>query len=472
MRRTALLPTALTIVALVAIGAGPLLAPHRLLQSQRTLEDIARATSEGGHQGDCDQCHTQHGNGPVVYGHALVGPDENSLCEGCHNAPWADSTYAGAPVYEGSAHAAGSGTVWPGPDPAPRTEPGAAGKCLNCHDAHGLVDDAGRIPALTVQRGDRLCLACHDGSPATTDIAADTRRGYRHDPGAPDRHTGPGESTPAEFGSTPLNRRHAVCVDCHNPHVGTRDPAGPPPAPELSRALLGVSRLLVQNFGPGTAPQFTFLPASDSLTTPRAEYQVCFKCHSTWTTPPNGQADLPVELNPANASYHPVEAAGRNPVILPGAFVGAWSGMSVTSCGDCHGSNADGAPRGPHGSDYRYILKAPYAVSTQARTMDANELCFSCHTYDVYANPQAPEAVRAASRFNAPATASGHAEHVGALQVPCATCHVTHGAPNQPHLIVTGRLNGLTSYTETPAGGTCQAACHPQGQSYTINYAR
>jgi len=274
-----------------------------------------------------------------------------------------------------------------------------------------------------------------------------------------------------DFGTTP-QRRHAACVDCHNPHVGTADPGGPPPAPELSRSMLGVSRLLVQNFGAGTTPQFTFLPASDTLTTPRAEYQVCFKCHSTWTTPPTGQADLPVELNPANASFHPVEAAGKIPIIQPGAFTSAWNAASMTGCDDCHGSSLEGAPRGPHGSNNRGILKAPYAASSMPRTMDSGELCFSCHTYDVYGNPQSPESVRAASRFNAPATAAGHAEHVGTNQVPCYACHVTHGAANQPHLIVTGRLNGLTAYSETPTGGTCQTACHPQGQSYTTNYAR
>src|SRR5690349_3468884 len=112
MRRTPLLPVVMVALAVLVVGAHPLGPAHRLLQSQRNLDDIARATSNGGHQGDCDQCHTAHGEGPVVYGHALLGPDENSLCDGCHTSAWADSTYGGALLYQSSAHASGNGTVW------------------------------------------------------------------------------------------------------------------------------------------------------------------------------------------------------------------------------------------------------------------------------------------------------------------------------------------------------------------------
>jgi hypothetical protein len=234
---------------------------------------------------------------------------------------------------------------------------------------------------------------------------------------------------------------------------------------------LGVSRLLVQNGPAGTLPTFTFATGADTLSAPVAEYQLCFKCHSSWTTQPTGQTNLALELNPANASYHPVEAAGRDPNIAAGAFAPGWSATSLTRCGDCHGSDFDGAPRGPHGSSYRYILKRPYQASSQPRLMTSDESCFSCHTFDAYANPAAPEAVRGASRFNAPGAGKGHAEHVGELSVPCYACHVTHGAPARGHLIVTGRNPGITVYAETPTGGTCQATCHDP-KSYTVNYAR
>lgn len=455
----------IALLALVATGAKP-------LRPDRTPEEITRTLATGAHAGDCDQCHSAHGRGPVVYQHALLGPNENSLCDGCHDTPMAGGSYAGTTSYAGSSHGSGTGTIWPGPVPPPRTEAGAAGKCLNCHEPHGLVDAAGEIPALALRREEALCLACHDGSPATTNIGADLDKPFRHPVGTvTGRHRGALESLPADFSVAPLDNRHAECADCHDPHMVSSDRPGPPPAPALSRVNLGVSRVLVQNGPAGAPPTFTFVAGSDTLTAPVAEYQLCFKCHSSWTTQPTGQTDLARELNPANASYHPVEAAGRDPNIAAAAFVSGWNASSLTRCGDCHGSDFDGAPRGPHGSSFRHILKRSYQASSQPRRMNPDELCFSCHAYDVYANPAAPEAMRSASRFNAPGATQGHAEHVGLRDVPCYACHVTHGAPTRGHLIVTGRFPGITAFTESPTGGTCQASCH-DAKSYTANYAR
>ena len=103
--------------------------------------------------------------------------------------------------------------------------------------------------------------------------------------------------------------------------------------------------------------------------------------------------------------------------------------------------------------------------------MGSDELCFSCHAYDVYANPTALPATRAASRWNGPGVANGHAEHVGNAQVPCWACHVTHGSALQPYLIATGRNPGRIAYTSTAAGGTCTTTCHGV-ETYTLNYAR
>jgi predicted CXXCH cytochrome family protein len=455
----------LVVLGLICLGAKP-------LHPYRTRAGITKTLAESAHAGACDQCHTLHGLGPVAYKHALLGPNENSLCDRCHDTPWSGGSYAGTDLYLGSAHGGGPGTVWPGPTPPPRTEAGAAGKCLNCHDPHGWVDATGLVPMLAIAREEALCLACHDGAPAATNIGVDLAKPYAHPVTIlSGRHLGPTESLPADFATTPQNRRHAECLDCHNPHLATFDRGGAPPAPELSRVNLGVSRLRVLNGPAGAPPTFTFVPGSDTLSTPRAEYQVCFKCHSSWTTQPTGQTDLALALNPANASYHPVEAAGRDPNIAAAAFVPGWGPTSLTRCGDCHGSDFPGSPRGPHGSSYRYILKQPYEASPQPRQMTADELCFSCHAYDVYGNPASPDVVRGASRFNAPGAAKGHAEHVGGQNVPCYACHVSHGSASQRHLIVTGRNPGITAFLEAPDGGTCQSTCHDP-KSYTINYAR
>jgi predicted CXXCH cytochrome family protein len=455
----------------LALLAAPLLGARPALHPPRNPDLIRRLTAQGPHAGDCDQCHSQHGEGQLgsVYPNALNGPDDNSLCLRCHDTPWQGGSLGTGTLYLGSAHGSSLANVWPGPDPPLRTEPDAPTKCLNCHDPHGWTDAQGLIPELTVAREEKLCLTCHDGSPAE-DVQSDFVKPFRHPVATwSGRHTGPTESAPEEFGVTPPGHRHAECDDCHNSHLARAD-AAPPAGVDASKTTLGVSRVTVLNGAAGAPPAYTFVPGADTLAGATAEYELCFKCHSSWTTQPTGQTDQARMLNPANPSYHPVEAAGRNSGIDVAAFAAGWTALSVTRCGDCHGSDF-GTARGPHGSSYEHLLRSPYAAAPTAHLSTSDELCFRCHAYDVYANPGAPEGTRAASRFNAPLTPHGHAEHVGTDQVPCYACHVTHGSTSQPFLIATGRGPGIVSYSATAGGGTCAPTCHAS-QSYTVNYAR
>lgn len=436
----------------------------------RPASEIIQILASGPHAGDCERCHSMHSEGATPQPMALVGPDDNTLCDGCHVTPWEGGSYPGATPYVNSPHGSDPAMIWPGSDPPMRTEPGAAGKCVNCHDPHGRQDGQGNVPMLAYQREEALCLTCHDGNPTTPNIDADLRRAWRHPVTEySGRHSGPAEPSPADFAVAPVNRRHAECEDCHNPHLARRGPSAPAPG-EAGNELIGVSRLQVLNGPAGAPPTFTFRAGSDTTTRPVLEYQVCFKCHSSWTVQPGGQTDQALVLNPANPSFHPVEAAGRNSGIAFGAFVNGWSGLSITRCGDCHGSSSGGA-EGPHGSNYRYILRAPYTASPNLRTTTSDEICFQCHSYDVYADDGSSDPVRAQSRFNKPGADKGHAEHVGEEQVPCYACHVTHGSATQPFLLVTGRNPGLNSYSRSANGGTCSPTCHGS-ESYTVNYAR
>lgn len=438
------------------------------VRSPRTPDDIGRLLAEGPHRGECSTCHTQHGTYDIPYDHALLGPDDNTLCAGCHDAPWTGGSYPGTGLYAGSSHGSEPTVIWPGPTPPPRVEPSAQNKCVNCHDPHGWEDGNGLIPHLAVAREEALCLTCHDGSPGFDNIAADQLKPYRHptqDFGG--RHTGAGESLPQDFGQVPLNKRHAECTDCHNGHTARADRT-PPTADRASKSLLGVSRIAVANGVAGTVPAYTFIPASDTLSNPGGQWQVCFKCHSSWTSQPSGQTDLARVLNPNNPSYHPVEATGRDLTLDPGSFVTGWSPSSRTDCGDCHGSE-DGQARGPHGSLNRYILNKPYDPNLMVAS-DPGDLCFSCHRYDVYANPSGPPALQGSSRFNRPAEQHGHAFHAG-REVACGSCHTTHGSTGLRHLLVTGRNPGLSSISQTPTGGSCTSTCHGP-ETYSINYAR
>lgn len=436
----------------------------------RPASEIVEILAQGPHAGDCERCHTMHAEGSTPQPMALLGPDDNTLCDGCHATPWAGGSYPGLIASSSSPHGSNPSMIWPGPEPPLRTETGAAGKCVNCHEPHGRADALGNIPLLTNLREEALCLTCHDGNPVGPSIDADLRKGWRH-PIADysGRHAGPLENSPADFGASPVNKRHAECPDCHNPHLARGGPDFPAPG-EAANSLVGVSRLQVLNGLAGTPPMFTFRAGSDTTTRPVLEYQVCFKCHSSWTVQPTGQTDLALALNTNNPSYHPVEGSGRNPGIRAAAFVNGWNDASIVRCGDCHGSNGGGAA-GPHGSTNRYLLKAPYTASSSSRTMSFTESCFQCHAWDVYANASSSETTRSQSRFNKPGADKGHAEHVGEERYPCYACHTTHGSAVQSFLLVTGRSPGIRTYTKSANGGTCSPTCHGS-ESYTVNYPR
>ncbi len=430
--------------------------------------------------GSCQQCHAPEGRGSGRNAFGLFAPNTNALCATCHGAAGANGIYQGPIPYNISSHATSTVMVWPGADPAVdrgalrAKSPADAGKCVNCHTPHGNRDAAGLIPSLTFSREEKLCIVCHDGSPAAKNVKADLAKIYRHPAGTiTGKHDEAEGGTPAKYGFTPTNNRHAECVDCHNLHVAKAD-LSPPTGPAASNRLLGMGRVAVTNGAAGAVPLYMYRGPSDS--SPPLEYEICFKCHSSWTTlpltTPSGGApkDKAVQFNPNNASYHPVEAAGKDAKINANAFVNNWNATKTMYCTDCHTSDTTSV-RGPHGSLYNYILKLDYRVSGSPRTTSPAELCFDCHRYDTYANARAAAAVQGYSRFNAPAYGNGHTLHVAQRQQPCFACHESHGSPALPHLMVTGRSPGLSGYTETLTGGTCNTTCHA-ARSYTINYPR
>lgn len=426
-------------------------------------------------RGACSQCHSQHASyggasigGP--YDYALFAANTNSLCYTatgvgpCHNTSSALTIYQGSTIYNQSSHAISSSVVWPGPTPAARSM-SDWGKCVNCHNPHGYKDATGLIPNMAFSREENLCLTCHDGSPARKNIYSELQKTYRHPITTYNgRHLTSENGDPTKFGTT---NRHSECEDCHNPHYDKADSTSPPP-PNASNRMIGVSRIKVTNGSAGTTP--TYIHKAPNDTSFSYEYEICFKCHSSWTTQPSGQSNLAVFFNSNNPSYHPVEAQGKNLNINPNAFVNNWTATKLMYCVDCHSSDAT-TVKGPHGSQYNYILKKDYRATTSQRTMSSAELCFDCHRYDTYANPSASNTVQGYSRFNPPSFNWGHSYHVGSKQRGCYNCHESHGSTTKPALLVTGRSPGLANYNQTPTGGTCYPTCHGS-KSYTMNYAR
>ncbi|RMH04737.1 MAG: hypothetical protein D6702_02480 [Planctomycetota bacterium] len=423
--------------------------------------------------GDCSQCHYTHASdqGTSLPAHDMLLPmaNDDNLCFVCHAGAGAEKVYLGQGEATANAHATSNAFRWPGPVP-PARPAGDQGKCLNCHDPHGFADASGLIPRMAVAREQNSCLTCHDGNgPAADDIAGELQRAYAHPVATIDGKHDAGEGgTPGNFAG---GNRHAECEDCHNPHAARENTGGTQP-PVAGEPLRGVSSVRVTNGAAGTSPIYTWVDGDQNLLSGPKEYEVCFKCHSGWTTLPVGAEDLAVELNPNNPSYHPVEAQGNDPNIRAGSFVNGWTATSVVLCSDCHRSPDPQSPAGPHGSDQRALLAGSWPANTQKQITPPDLICFQCHRYDTYANDGASDTIKGYSRFNRPAFSKGHTFHVDKKQRPCAACHEVHGSHSLPSLIRIGANPGLNQYQQNNNGGQCWPTCHGSKSYNRLNYGR
>jgi predicted CXXCH cytochrome family protein len=277
--------------------------------------------------------------------------------------------------------------------------------CAACHTTHAAQGPLllGESPMAS------LCFKCHDGSGASSNIQAQftsapanltaTSSYYQHPATEASSHTSSGDD---EFEGV-LNR-HAQCADCHQPHASSASrPIETTDGWTAPGAISGAPGVAVANGAAGIAPTYTLQKTS------AFEYQLCFKCHSSFTELPAQDPDHPsgwaldkaVELNPANVSYHPIEAEGRNQtsamaLSLSGtspAKLWSFDTTSTIRCTSCHGNPALANPASPpaadaalddHASPNRGLLIAPYrdrdllaANETYAATDFS--LCYVCH---------------------------------------------------------------------------------------------
>ena len=233
--------------------------------------------------------------------------------------------------------------------------------------------------------------------------------------------------------------RHAECVDCHDPHKVSRE-----------QPFSGLQGKRVGNF----------------ITEITQEYELCYKCHGRSVNLPVGSTDKQLEFRLTNKSYHPVEGEGANAFVIslkePYAARKQRPGdISIISCSDCHGSDNEAGPRGPHGSSYPGLLSTNYDIEdARPESIYAYALCYKCHErISILGNESFPY----------------HSLHIlgdRGRDLPgtsCFTCHDAHGSPGSQYLmrfnpdVVDMNLEGKLEYKAQGVAtrhGSCALSCH------------
>ena len=168
--------------------------------------------------------------------------------------------------------------------------------CAACHRSHTASGSTLR----TNWPEEQVCFGCHSATGSASNIQPSfyplvnntTTAFYKHDTTAQVSVHKPFEgSTPTDFGGT---NRHVECEDCHEPHYAARAQgsafATPEPgsAPLLKRVENGVSGVNpVYATGIVTPTNFVALnPQGGTGPGATREFQVCVKCHSSYTALP------------------------------------------------------------------------------------------------------------------------------------------------------------------------------------------
>jgi predicted CXXCH cytochrome family protein len=296
--------------------------------------------------------------------------------------------------------------------------------CASCHATHTAQGAA--LAAVAPQTS--LCYGCHAGSGSSLDVAADFTGLPANDETTDSYYTHPvtDASRPAhdaaatdEFGGV-LNR-HTACADCHDPHDATAvRPQQSTTGWTAPGAIAAATGIAVSNGPAGSTPTYRLVGGGQAPLT--YEYELCLTCHSGWTELPSRSASSPstwaldkgVELNPANTSYHPIEAAGTNQTAQMAASLAgtspfkAWdfSTDATIRCTSCHGDPSTvnqvetAAPQQPpadatepaHGSPNRGLLIAPYRdreLKPVGEAYDSSDfaLCYLCHAERPFVDP-------------------------------------------------------------------------------------
>jgi predicted CXXCH cytochrome family protein len=402
-------------------------------------------------QVQCRSCHDPHRMDidTTAKKFLVVNNSASGLCIVCHNTPyWATNPSTHKTSTKSFTAAQGAHTGY---------STVATNGCEGCHKPHAAPAAQRNLNGLE----EGACTSCHGPAAIGRNIAAEFTKAYRHPtysvtPSVHDALESPSSPTSTLPETGAATARHAECADCHNAHASY---AATATAPKGSGKLAGVWG--IDSNGAFKLPSGT--PASVN------EYEICYKCHADSANKPQPVGPTPpypnrvalqfnkrLQFDPANLSYHPIEAAGKN-LTVP-SLIPPWTVNSIVTCTDCHdndtGPNAPTpgtGPSGPHGSQYQQLMVARYDRDTSNTTESAAAyaLCYKCHD-------------RTRVRNN-PGQFSDHGKHITEYQASCSICHDPHGVANSTHLVnfdkrfVTPNGGALTW---TPGNNGCTLTCH------------
>jgi len=401
-------------------------------------------------QVQCTSCHDAHVDRTNFM---RMDPIEGALCTTCHRLTnWSTTS-----------HATSEATLQDdatSPWPADGYDTVKKNACMSCHRTHA----AGHGKGLLAQSDETAnCTICHSGTVAKTGFNFSTE--FNKISSHP-IDIEPWTHTPNEDPTdtvTPMVR-HVACADCHNPHAADASTAA---APNVSGPLKGVRGIN---------------QAGTPVAVSAYEQEICYKCHglAPATTLSFERQDnirnAREQFDPANLSFHPVAAVGRNTTMADTSFV-AGSGLTASSrigCGSCH--NNDGVtanppgPAGPHGSQNAPLLELNYNTASNVTESPSEfALCYKCHDrtdlLTTTVTGKFPHSIHLSNPVNA----------------SCAACHDAHGSRLNQRLInfmlldatgapvVTPDPNGRITFTQTPQGGNCQLACHGMVHNQGVN---
>ncbi len=498
----------------------------------------ARPTTDGllGAYVECTSCHDPHDN---EWGNFLIESNLGSaLCRDCHQKQTAGIT---------GAH--DNSTTGYNPDGLGKigTSVGQV-QCMNCHYSHragasGAASPFGENPSsgkyLLSFQEDGSCFnnpnrfkagsntACHGtggqgDSSKNIDIqtqvnksnaAHSALRNGSFNPSYSNKHaaTEQGLSGNGKYGTITT---HVVCSDCHNPHTagktshaqGTNTIATNSPLYGAGGVAFagGLGSWTVPIQGNYNAYESLGVTSSNSWLLPKYEYEICFKCHTSFAWGGGGKPNISdlsgilsmtdqlQEFNPANPSYHTVmtglNTANSYQPPAPGSWANSWSSASLMYCSDCHGNDTSIAqPQGPHGSANPGMLVLPFGdlYGTVGGTAQQNtELCFKCHSYAVYGQVGFNTLNNLSTGFSTTSNINLHTQHAyrersgfttlvtNPWSYKCVNCHtrVSHGWKRRGLVVFQGDGAGYEAggFNSGPILNTATLPAAPGANQYGI----